>query len=110
MSIVPNSRPVEQRHPPFRCKTYRKYVASQPCQACGRQGRSNAAHIGTYGRGIKNHDYLIIPLCTARPGYQGCHALFDRQQAVYARKALGMDIDTLKTWARAAYEAWKEKS
>ena len=107
MSIVPNFRPVEQRKPPFRCKEYRRYVASHPCQACGRQGRSNACHIGTYGRGIKNHDYFTIPLCTLEPGKLGCHQLFDARQVAFAEQCLGMTIDELKAHARATYKEWK---
>ena len=106
MSIVPNFRPVEQRKPPHRDPDYREHVASQPCQACGRWGRSNACHIGTYGRGIKNHDYFTIPLCTLEPGKLGCHQLFDAGQKAFAMRKWGMTIDELKAHAQSKYREW----
>lgn len=98
---------VRQKQKPFRCEKYRRHVAGQPCRACGRHGRSNAAHIGTYGRGIKNHDYYCIALCTSDPGRLGCHQLFDARQKAFSEQCLGRKIDTLKAEARAAYEEWK---
>jgi hypothetical protein len=92
----------------IRDPAYRRYVASLPCMACGRHG-CQAAHIthGNHARGMKPSDDLCISLCAASPGYQGCHALFDRQQAVYARKALGMTIDELKAHAQRMYREWE---
>jgi len=108
MTQVPQ-RPIHQKHKPIRDPEYRRHVASQPCMSCGHH-QSQAAHIsvGNFARGMKADDSLCIPLCDARPDYQGCHARFDRNQASFALVGLhGITIDELKEFAIAKYDEWK---
>ena len=62
---------------PVRSEAYRRYVASQPCMACGIEGYSQCAHANGGGMGTKASDLDTFPLCCARPGHIGCHAQFD---------------------------------
>lgn len=61
-----------------RSTKYLRYVASQPCSACGIHGFSQAAH-PNHGKGLslKTSDLEAFPLCCSRPGHQGCHVLHD---------------------------------
>jgi hypothetical protein len=63
---------------PARSEAYRRWVASLPCLACGIEGYSQAAHPNR-GRGLgqKSSDLDCFPLCSTRPGHQGCHVLHD---------------------------------
>jgi hypothetical protein len=63
---------------PIRSESYRRFVASQPCFACGIEGYSQAAH-PNQGRGLgqKASDLDCFPLCAARPGHMGCHQMHD---------------------------------
>lgn len=61
-----------------RSEPYRRLVAALPCKACGIQGFSQAAHLPTTGKGIKQDDRLIFALCCTRVGIPGCHADFDQ--------------------------------
>lgn len=62
---------------PVRSESYRRWVASLPCIACGIVGYSQCAHANGGGMGTKDCDLRTFPLCCARPGHQGCHMLFD---------------------------------
>jgi len=61
-----------------RSEPYRRLVASMPCKACGIQGYSQAAHVPSDGRGIKQDDRLTFALCCVRIGIPGCHQDFDQ--------------------------------
>jgi hypothetical protein len=61
-----------------RSEPYRRLVAAMPCKACGIQGYSQAAHLPTEGKGIKQDDRLTFPLCCTRPDITGCHADYDQ--------------------------------
>jgi hypothetical protein len=61
-----------------RSEPYRRLVAAMPCKACGIQSYSQAAHLPTEGKGIKQDDRLIFALCCTRVGIPGCHADFDQ--------------------------------
>lgn len=53
------------------------FVRLLPCIACGAAAPSEAAHvrIGTDGgSGLRPSDRYALPLCTSRPGREGCHA------------------------------------
>ncbi len=63
-----------------RDKEYRRLVASLPCRACGIEGYSQAAHVPAEGKGIKQSDDEIFPLCCDRPGVWGCHKNFDNYE------------------------------
>lgn len=62
----------------IRSEAYRRLVAAMPCKACGIQGYSQAAHLPPDGKGVKQDDRLIFPLCCTRVGVTGCHADFDQ--------------------------------
>lgn len=63
----------------LRSEAYRRLVAQMPCQLCGRQGRSQAAHPNTgKGLNLKTDDRLTFALCADDLGVRGCHALFDQ--------------------------------
>lgn len=65
----------------LRSKRYLRFVASQPCFACGIEGYSQAAHSNQAkhgkGRGIKASDEFTFPLCGAHGRHQGCHMAHD---------------------------------
>ena len=89
--------------PKIRNAKYREWVASLPCALCCFIGASQSAHIhlrGHKGKGIKESDDQIIPLCHA--GANDCHGKIDRYE---------IDIDRLTVIkkSRMAYEFWKRK-
>lgn len=45
----------------FRSEKYKRYIRSLPCLICG--GKSEAAHTGGGGMGLKGPDDGCIPLC-----------------------------------------------
>lgn len=83
---------------PVRSEAYRRLVAALPCRYCGIHGLSQAAHVPPDGKGIKQDDRQIFPLCCDRPGVQGCHPKFD-QYKLFPR-AVAMEIAT--AWATDA--------
>lgn len=61
-----------------RSRDYLRWVASHDCFACGISGYSQAAHPNRgKGLAIKASDLDAFPLCSARPGHQGCHVMLD---------------------------------
>jgi hypothetical protein len=54
------------KNPPARDKAYLAYVREQICAVYGNDcgGVTEAAHIGTTGRGMKSSDLFTIPLCS----------------------------------------------
>jgi hypothetical protein len=69
--MFPKSRPV-------RSESYRRWVASLPCIACGIEGWSQAAHPNHgKGLGMKTTDLDCFPLCAPRFGLPGCHYQHD---------------------------------
>lgn len=68
---------------PLRDESYRRWVASLPCFACGIQGYSQCAHPNSgKAKGRKNSDEGCFPLCCDRPGVKGCHSRFDQYELV----------------------------
>lgn len=68
-------------------KRYHKWVANQPCMNCHIEGYSQASHYqGLHGdrlgrgAGKKAHDMAVTSLCCDRPGFRGCHSLFDNHE------------------------------
>ena len=61
-----------------RDRAYLRWVASQPCIACGVEGFSQAAH-ANYGKGMamKTSDHETFPLCAPHWGIPGCHVEHD---------------------------------
>lgn len=80
---------------PVRNEAYRRLVASLPCIACGIHGYSQAAHLPPDGKGIKQGDDLIFPLCCVRVGVPGCHQDFDHYRMF--PKAAAMTVG--RAWA-----------
>ncbi len=77
----PDAGKMVRQHPkdaPVRDEAYRRLVAALPCIACGKRGRSQAAHGPALGRGIKASDLELFPLCADELGAPGCHTLFDQ--------------------------------
>ena len=62
---------------PVRSESYRRFVASHACFACGIEGYSQCAHANGGGMGTKTSDLETFPLCCARIGDIGCHVRFD---------------------------------
>lgn len=94
----------------IRNKNHLRFVAGLPCAMCRIGGFSQAAHIGRLGMGIKNPDSLVIPLCCARPGIEGCHIesaknekkFFAKRGGIQAAKRLASDLwENTGDWAKA---------
>ena len=83
----------------FRSKAHLKNVASLPCQNCGIEGQTQAAHSNWAehgkGRSIKASDEFVAALC------QTCHAELDQGQHLSKEQRRQM-------WDQA-YERTKEK-
>jgi hypothetical protein len=65
---------------PLRDRTYRMFVASLPCFACGAVGHCQAAHSNSHDKGArrKASDAFLFPLCTVQVGQLGCHEKHDQ--------------------------------
>lgn len=64
--------------PAWRSEPYRRFVASQPCFACGIEDQSQCAHANSgKGLAIKVDDSRTFPLCASSPMRVGCHARHD---------------------------------
>lgn len=62
-----------------RSESYRRWVASLPCIACGIEGFSQAAHANHgKGLGMKTCDLMTFPLCAPHGFHMGCHAMHDQ--------------------------------
>lgn len=79
-----------------RSEPYRRLVAGLPCIRCGIHGHSQAAHPPPTGKGIKECDSLVFPLCCTRPGVIGCHADFDAMRMIPRDQMR----EQAATWAR----------
>lgn len=82
----------------WRSKKHLKNVASLPCQICGLDGQTQAAHsnmaIHGKGRGIKAADHFTAALCFA------CHHDIDAGHSLTKEQKQAMFLDALKrTWA-----------
>jgi len=77
---------------PMRSEPYRRLVAARPCKACRIQGYSQAAHVPSDAKGMKQDDRETFPLCCIHPGpngrlVDGCHVDFDRYRIYTAERA-----------------------
>jgi hypothetical protein len=61
-----------------RDKNYLRRVAAEPCIICQIEGYSQAAHVPTDGKAMKQSDRETFPLCCVRPGVNGCHQDYDQ--------------------------------
>lgn len=65
--------PSHLKSPPFRSEAWLRAVSSLPCQNCGREGLTQAAHRNqSKGMGMKTDDCLTAALCV------DCHARVDQ--------------------------------
>lgn len=97
--------PIERNAPP-RVESYRRWVATLPCACCGIEGHSQAAH-PNQGRGLgqKASDLEVFPLCSSRPGHQGCHVLHDTLVDMTLEMRRGLEriyIERTQALAKAA--------
>lgn len=77
------------RQEAFRSEKFRRLVATLPCQHCGADGRTQAAHRNeSKGMGMKTSDALVAALCDT------CHHELDNG------KSLSRD-DRRDMWNRA---------
>jgi hypothetical protein len=82
----------------FRSQSWLRAVASLPCQICGIDGQSQAAHINMgKGMGIKTHDCWCSALC------QTCHSRIDQgKDLTRAERREMLERATLMTLAELA--------
>jgi hypothetical protein len=88
---------MRQKFQYFRSKKHLKNVASLPCQHCGLEGQTQAAHsnmaVHGKGRGIKASDVFAAALCFA------CHHDLDAGHSLTKEQKQTMFFDALKkTW------------
>ena len=84
-----------------RSEAYRRLVAAMPCKACGIEGYSQAAHLPPDGKGVKQDDRLIFPLCCTRPSITGCHADYDQYRMFSHEQAMIFGM----AWAKQTMQA-----
>jgi hypothetical protein len=75
---------------------YRRLVAALPCARCFVQGYSQAAHPPPTGKGRKEDDRAVFPLCCTRPDQVGCHVLFDQYKLMPHDAA----VEQAREWGR----------
>ena len=72
----------------FRSERLLRAVAELPCQHCGREGQTQAAHSNQLrdgkGRSLKAHDYRVASLC-----FQ-CHAELDQGSSLSREQRIEM--------------------
>jgi hypothetical protein len=88
---------MRQKFQYFRSKKHLKNVASLPCQHCGLEGQTQAAHsnmaVHGKGRGIKASDVFAAALCFA------CHHDLDAGHSLTKEQKQKMFFAALKsTW------------
>ncbi|SOE48077.1 hypothetical protein ODI_R1220 [Orrella dioscoreae] len=70
----------------YRSRQHRQNVAELSCVQCGKQQRSQCAHLNLLavgkGKGLKVSDALTVPLCADGLAFRGCHSKLD-QGGVY---------------------------
>lgn len=96
-AVISSTAVTVPKEAPVRSETYRRLVASLPCIFCGVEGFTQHAH-GNTGKGaaLKTDDRFAFPLCTERPGVQGCHSKFD--QGALFTKLVRREVEM--EWAR----------
>lgn len=92
-----------------------EWVKSLECCACGDDGYSENAHVGTEGKGagLKANADQIAPLCgphyTPRYSivsrYPGCHRLFDEYKAPFDTEAIREAVIAQAALVAAAWDA-----
>lgn len=78
--------------------TYRDYIVSLPCDACGRPGPGDPSHIKS--RGAQGRAHHMLPHC--RP----CHDEYGAGRETFAAKH-GTTIDALIAKAAELHRVWQ---
>ena len=68
------------KNPPKRSETYRRWVATRPCEHCGKVGATQAAHADEgKGMAMKSDDETCFPLCVTCHTGIGSQGWFKRE-------------------------------
>ena len=91
----------------YRNEKLLRAVAQLPCQICGLEGSTQAAHSNQLmdgkGRGIKAHDYRIAALCFR------CHAEIDQGAKLLKQRRIELwDEAHRKTIGKLFEDGWLE--
>jgi len=91
-----------------RSKAWLKAVASLPCQLCGREGMTQAAHANwsVYGKGMgmKAHDCFTAALC------QDCHREIDQGSTLSKQQRMVLWEDAFRRTLVALCETGRLKA
>lgn len=101
--LFPKARPV-------RSESYRRWVASLPCIACGIEGYSQAAHANQgKGLGMKVSDLRTFPLCAPHGFHMGCHAQFDMTLGMTKAERRKLEAEYVERTQAKAREAGRRE-
>lgn len=93
----------------LRSKPFRKWLSGLPCLVCKVEGRSQAAHLGKGGRGIKGHDSECAPLCHSKFNQgmlvDGCHVELDQHKRP---RYWDENLTRAKETMTMAYHLWNQ--
>ena len=105
MAVISWAGVAIQKERAIRSEPYRRLVAAMPCINCQLVGFSQAAHLPPDGKGIKQDDRQIFPLCCTRMGIPGCHADYDQYRMFPREKAVEVGIEWAKQTRRQITQA-----
>lgn len=94
-------------------KARRRFVADQPCAACGRLFASQNAHLlGNGGLSRKKDCTTIGPLCGPdfTTGYIGCHELYDEHRSEFDEAYPDFDAEAVAAKTEAGWQLAREYS
>lgn len=89
-----------------RSESYRRWVATLPCIACGIEGWTQVAH-ANYGKGMsmKVCDLLTFPACGPHWGMPGCHWQIDNTFQMTKEDRRELEARYVEATQAAAVEA-----
>lgn len=106
--------PIDAKTEYVRDESYRRFVASLPCFACGIAGISQAAHSNQGGAGkglsIKASDAFLFPPCADQPMRLGCHSKHDRCLGMASGERLERETNYLQRMKLVSNQVSKEVS
>lgn len=102
------------KFPYWRSTAYRRWVATLPCIACGKEGYSQVAHSNQSkhgkGKSIKASDEFTFPLCCPRVFSMGCHTAHDLALDISKDERDALEDQYIATtWAAAQAHGWHDK-
>lgn len=85
----------------LRSPRFLAYLRTCSCSWCGRKGRSDPAHMGGGGKGIKGPDDRAVPLCRKCHRYSHDHGVMPKRTSFVVLRPEGACITGLgmRTWA-----------